>query len=74
MSIESMTPSNHLVLCRSLLLPSVFPSIRVFSDGSAVCVRWPKGTLQALLNEERAGCDGIFIVCLELVYFLGLVL
>ena len=43
MSIESVMPSNHLILCRPLLLlPSVFPSIRVFSDESALCIRWPK--------------------------------
>ena len=42
MSIESVTPSNHLILCRPLLLPPVFPSIRVFSDESTLCIRWPK--------------------------------
>ena len=43
MSIESVMPSNHLILCRPLLLlPSIFPSIRVFSNESAVCTRWPK--------------------------------
>ena len=42
MSIESGMPSNHLILCRSLLLPSIFPSIRVFSSESALCIRWPK--------------------------------
>ena len=43
MSIESMMPSNHLILCRSLLLlPSIFPTIRVFSNESALCIRWPK--------------------------------
>ena len=42
-SIESVMPSNHLILCRPLLLlPSIFPSIRVFSDESALCLRWPK--------------------------------
>ena len=42
MSIESVMPSNHLLLCHPLLLPpSVFPSIRVFSE-SALCIRWPK--------------------------------
>ena len=42
MSIESVIPSNHLILCRPLLLlPSIFPSIRVFSDESALCIRWP---------------------------------
>ena len=43
MSIESVMPSNRLILCRPrLLLPSVFPSIRVFSNESALCIRWPK--------------------------------
>ena len=43
MSIESVIPSNHLILCRLLLLlPSIFPSIRVFSHESALCIRWPK--------------------------------
>ena len=43
MSIESVTPSNHLVLCRPLLLPpSIFPSIRVFSNESVLRIRWPK--------------------------------
>ena len=43
MPIESVIPSNHLILCRPLLLlPSVFPSIRVFSNQSALCIRWPK--------------------------------
>ena len=43
MSIESVMPSNHLILCRPLLLlPSIFPSIRVFSNKSALRIRWPK--------------------------------
>ena len=43
MSIESVMPSNHLILCRLLLLlPSIFPNIRVFSNESALCIRWPK--------------------------------
>ena len=43
MSIESVMPSNHLILCCPLLLlPSIFPSIRVFSNESALCIRWPK--------------------------------
>ena len=41
-SIESVMPSNHLILCRPLFLPSVFPSIRVFSSKSVLCTRWPK--------------------------------
>ena len=43
MSIESMMPSNHLILCRPLLLlPSILPSIRVFSKESVLCIKWPK--------------------------------
>ena len=43
MSIESVMPSSHLILCRPLLLlPSIFPSIRVFSNESALHIRWPK--------------------------------
>ena len=43
MSIESVMPSNHLILCRPLLLlPSIFPSIRVFSNESVLRIRWPK--------------------------------
>ena len=42
MPIESMMPSNHLILCRPLLSPSIFPSIRVFSNESALRNRWPK--------------------------------
>ena len=43
MSIESVMPSNHLILCCPLLLPSsVFPSIRAFSSESVLCIRWPK--------------------------------
>ena len=43
MSIESVMPSNHLILCHPLLLlPSVFPSIRIFSNESALLIKWPK--------------------------------
>ena len=43
MSIESVMPSNHLILCRPLpLLPSIFPSIKVFSNESVLPIRWPK--------------------------------
>ena len=45
MSIESVMPSSHLILCRPLLLPPpplIFPSIRVFSNKSVLCIRWPK--------------------------------
>ena len=43
MSIESIMPSNHLILCCPLLLPpSIFPSIRILSNESVLCIRWPK--------------------------------
>ena len=43
MSIQSVMPPNHLILCRALLLlPSKFPIVRVFSNESALCIRWPK--------------------------------
>ena len=42
MSIESMMPSNHLILCHPLLLPSIFPSFRVLSNESVLRIRWPK--------------------------------
>ena len=43
MSIELLMPSNHLILCRPILLPpSIFPSVRVFSNESALHIRWPK--------------------------------
>ena len=42
MAMESVMTSNPLILCRPLLLPSIFPSIRVFSNESVLCIRWPK--------------------------------
>ena len=42
MSTKSGMPSNHIILCCPLLLPSIFPSIRVFSNESVLCIRWPK--------------------------------
>ena len=42
MSIESVMSSNHLILCCPFLPPSIFPSIRVFSNESVLCIRWPK--------------------------------
>ena len=41
-SIDSVMPSNHLILCHPLFLPSIFPSIRVFSNESVLLIRWPK--------------------------------
>ena len=42
MSIQSVRPSNHLILCHPLLLPFIFPSIKVFSKESVLCIRWTK--------------------------------
>ena len=42
MSVQSVMPSNHLILCHPHLLPSIFPSIRLFSSESVLCLRWPK--------------------------------
>ena len=42
MSIKSVMPYNHLILCRPLLLPSIFPSLRVFTNESVLHIKWPK--------------------------------
>ena len=57
MSIESVMPSNHLILSRPLLLlPSLFPSIRVFSNEFAPCIRWPKYQIFSIsLSSEYSG-------------------
>ncbi|CAM9400472.1 unnamed protein product [Rangifer tarandus platyrhynchus] len=57
MSIESVMPSNHLILCHPLLLPpSIFPSIRVFSNESVLCIRWPKyWSFSINLSNEYSG-------------------
>ena len=59
MSIEPVIPSNHLILCCPLLLPSsIFPSIRVFSNESALCIRWPKNwsfSFSISLSNEYSG-------------------
>ena len=58
MSIESVIPSNHLILCRPLLPPSIFPTIRVFSNESVLPIRWPKYwsfSLSISLSNEYSG-------------------
>ena len=57
MSIESVMPSNHLILCRPLLLLlSIFPSIRVLSNESVLCIRWPKyWSFSFSLSNEYSG-------------------
>ena len=70
MSIESMMPSNHLILCRPLLPPSVFPSIRVFSNESALHNRWPKYwsfSFNISPSNEHAGLISFRMDCLDLL-------
>ena len=56
MSIESMTPSNHLILCHPLLfLPSIFPSIRVFSNESVLRISWPSFSFSISPSNEHPG-------------------
>ena len=60
MSIESVMPSNHLILCRPLfLLPSIFPSIRVFSNESILHIRWPKCWSFSFNNSPSNECSGL---------------
>ena len=79
MSIESVMPSNQLILCRPLfLLPSIFPSIRVFSNESAFCIRWqkfwtfsfnvsPSNEYSGLIS-FRMGCRGHTYIYLWLIH------
>ena len=60
MSVESVMPSNHLILCRPLLLlPSIFPSIRVFSNESALRIRWPKDWSFSFSMIPSNKCSGL---------------
>ena len=60
MSIESMMPSNHLILCcPRLLLPSIFPSIRVFSNEPLLCIRWPKYWSFSFNSSPSNECSGL---------------
>ena len=74
-SIELVTPSNHLILCHPLLLPSVFPSIRVFSDKLALCIRWPKYwsfSFSISPFNEYSGLISFRIDCFDLLAVQGL--
>ena len=70
MSIESMLSSNHLILCRPfLLLPSIFPSIRVFSNESALRIRWSKYwsfSFNISPSNEHSGLNSFRMNCLDL--------
>src|SRR5574340_619227 len=76
MSIELVMPSNHLILCRPLLLlTSIFPSIRVFSNESALCIRWPKYwsfSFNISLSSEHPGLISFRMDWLDLLEAKGL--
>ena len=76
MSIESVMPSNYLVLCCPLLLlPPVFPSIRVFSNESGLCIRWPKYwsfSFSISLSNEYSGLISFRIDWFDLLAVRGL--
>ena len=71
---ESVMPSNHLVLCRPLLLlPSIFPSIRVFFNESVLCIRWPKyWSFSFSPSSEYSGLISFRIDWLDLLEVQGL--
>ena len=75
MSITWMMPSNLLILCRLLLLlPSIFPSIRVFSNESALCIRWPKYwsfSFNISPSNELSGLISFRMDCLDLLAVQG---
>ena len=75
MSIESMMPSNHLILFRSLLLlPSIFPSIRVFSNELVLHIRWPKYwsfSFSISPSKEHSGLISFRMDCLDLLAVQG---
>ena len=73
MSIESVMPSNHLILCGPLLLPpSIFPSIRVFSNESVLPIRWPKNwSFSIHPSTEYSGLISFRIDWLDLLVVLG---
>ena len=74
MSIESVMPFNHLLLCCLLLLPAVFPSIRVFSSESSLCIRWPKyWSFSISPSSEYSGLISFRIDWLDLLAVLGTV-
>ena len=74
-SIESVMPSNHLSLCRPLLLlPSIFPNIRVFSNKSVLCIRWPKYwsfSFNISPSSEHSGLISFRMDWLDLLAVLG---
>ena len=76
MSIELVMPSNHLILCHPLLLlPSIFPNIRVFSNDSVLCIRWPKYwsfSFRISPSKEYSGLISLRIDWLEILAVHGI--
>ena len=75
MSIESMMPSNHLILYLPLLLPSIFPSIRVFSNESTLCIRWPKSwsfSFSISISNKYSGLISFSIAWFDLLTVQGI--
>ena len=74
MLTESVMPSNHLILCLPLLLPSIFPSIRVFSNESVLHIRWPKYcsfSFSSSLSNEYSGLISFRIDWFDLLAIQG---
>ena len=72
MSIESVMPSNHLILCRPLLLlPSIFPSIRVFSNDSVLRIRWPVYWSLSVSNSPSTEYSGLISFRIDCFYLLA---
>ena len=74
MSIESVMPSNHLILCRPLLLPSIFPSIKAFSSESILHIKWPKNwsfSFSISPSNEYSGLSSLRIGWLDLLAVQG---
>ena len=74
MSIKSVTPSNHLILCHPLFLLPIPPSIRVFSNESTLCMRWPKYwtfSFSIIPSKEIPGLISFRMDCLDLLAVQG---
>ena len=72
MSIESVVPSNHLIFCHPLLLlPSIFPSIRVFSNESVLPIRWPKYWSFSFSISPSNEYSGLYISCINISAYIS---
>ena len=72
MSIESVMPSNHLILCRPLLLlPSIFPSIRLFSNESVLHIKWPKDCSCSFSISSSSEYSGLIFFRMDWLDFLA---